>query len=72
MRFTRAEESFTGEIDEVVLLHLATHHPVDGGNARQELLSTLPRHKTYLASAHHAAGVLEGLTVMGMLPQSAV
>ncbi|MEC9470175.1 MAG: HAD-IIB family hydrolase [Pseudomonadota bacterium] len=42
------------------------------GNARQELLSTLPRHKTYLASAHHAAGVLEGLTVMGLLPQSAV
>lgn len=42
------------------------------GNARQELLLALPRHKTYLAAAHHAAGVLEGLTVLGLLPQSAV
>ncbi|EAV45992.1 HAD-superfamily hydrolase subfamily IIB [Stappia aggregata IAM 12614] len=42
------------------------------GNARQELLMSLPRDKTYLASAHHAAGVLEGLTVMGLLPQPAV
>ena len=38
------------------------------GNARRELLSSLPRHKTYLAKAHHAAGVEEGLTALGILP----
>ncbi|WP_208988411.1 HAD-IIB family hydrolase [Labrenzia sp. VG12] len=38
------------------------------GNARRELLSSLPKDKTYLAKAHHAAGVEEGLTALGILP----
>lgn len=42
------------------------------GNAREELLAALPRDKTYIASGHHAAGVLEGLTEMGLLPQRSV
>lgn len=38
------------------------------GNAREELLAVMPRHKTYLAKAHHAAGVEEGLVALGLLP----
>lgn len=38
------------------------------GNARRELLLGLPKDKTYLAKAHHAAGVEEGLTAFGILP----
>jgi len=37
------------------------------GNARRELLSSLPQDKTYLANACHAAGVLEGLNALGLL-----
>ncbi|MBI1173241.1 HAD hydrolase family protein [bacterium] len=38
------------------------------GNARPELLDTMPAAKTYRARAHHAAGVLEGLIALGILP----
>jgi sucrose-6F-phosphate phosphohydrolase len=38
------------------------------GNARQELIETLPPGKTHRAKAHHAAGVLEGLIALGILP----
>ncbi|MGV8989008.1 MAG: HAD-IIB family hydrolase [Cypionkella sp.] len=38
------------------------------GNARRELIETMPPAKTYHARAHHAAGVLEGLIALGILP----
>ncbi|PVB60807.1 HAD-IIB family hydrolase [Labrenzia sp. 011] len=41
------------------------------GNARRELLDTMPRDKTYRAAAPHAAGVLEGLIKLGLLRQAA-
>lgn len=37
------------------------------GNARNELLNSMPTRKTYLAKARHAAGVLEGLVALGVL-----
>lgn len=41
------------------------------GNAREELLAAMPQDKTYHASASHAAGVLEGLIKLGLLPEAA-
>lgn len=38
------------------------------GNARDELLARLPRETGYHARAHRAAGVLEGLQALGILP----
>ena len=37
------------------------------GNARDELLATAPKDKTYFARARHAAGVAEGLRALGVL-----
>lgn len=41
------------------------------GNARVELLETMPRSTTYHAVASHAAGVFEGLVANGVLPETA-
>ncbi|MDQ7260874.1 HAD hydrolase family protein [Paracoccus sp. PS-1] len=38
------------------------------GNARRELIEAMPRGKSYRARAPHAAGVLEGLVALGILP----
>lgn len=38
------------------------------GNARDELLAVMPRDTGYRARAFHAAGVLEGLRALGILP----
>ncbi|MCX8996162.1 HAD family hydrolase [Rhizobiaceae bacterium BDR2-2] len=38
------------------------------GNARRELIEAMPPGKTYRARAPHAAGVLEGLVALGILP----
>ncbi|MFC3567903.1 HAD family hydrolase [Paracoccus simplex] len=38
------------------------------GNARRELIEAMPRAKSYRARAPHAAGVLEGLVALGILP----
>ncbi len=40
------------------------------GNARRELVAAMPREKTYHAKALHAAGVLEGLIALGLLPDA--
>jgi sucrose-6F-phosphate phosphohydrolase len=38
------------------------------GNARAELIEAVSKEKTYCAKARHAAGVLEGLVDLGILP----
>jgi len=38
------------------------------GNARRELVEAMPKEKTYHARGYHAAGVLEGLIALGLLP----
>ncbi|MHA7773665.1 HAD-IIB family hydrolase [Roseibium sp. M-1] len=50
----------------------AAGHAIAVGNARRELVEAMPKEKSYHAAAHHAAGVLEGLTVLGLLPHTAV
>ncbi len=46
----------------------ASGHAIAVGNARAELLDALPPGKAYRARAAHAAGVLEGLIRLGVLP----
>lgn len=40
------------------------------GNARRELVKKMPLEKTYHANAAHAAGVMEGLIALGLLPNA--
>lgn len=61
-----------GDSGNDLALFEAAGRAIAVGNAREELLALMPRHKTYHAAAHHAAGVLEGLVALGMLPPAAV
>lgn len=56
-----------GDSGNDLALFEAAAHAIAVGNARPELLDKMPRDKTYRASAHHAAGVREGLTHLGIL-----
>ncbi len=58
-----------GDSGNDLALFEAAGRAIAVGNAREELLATMPRHKTYRAAAHHAAGVLEGLIEFGLLPE---
>jgi len=61
-----------GDSGNDLALFQAAGRAIAVGNARRELVEAMPKEKTYHAAAHHAAGVLEGLTVLGLLPQSAL
>lgn len=56
-----------GDSGNDLALFEAAGRAIAVGNAREELLSAMPRMKTYHAKAPHAAGVLEGLIEFGLL-----
>lgn len=60
-----------GDSGNDLALFEAAGRAIAVGNARRELLDALPREKTYCATAHHAAGVHEGLVALGLLPEDA-
>lgn len=53
--------------NDLAMFH-AADHAIAVGNARVELIDAAPKDKTYFAEAYHAAGVLEGLRALGVLP----
>jgi sucrose-6F-phosphate phosphohydrolase len=57
-----------GDSGNDLALFQAAGRAIAVGNARQELVEAMPKDKTYHAAAHHAAGVLEGLAALGLLP----
>lgn len=58
-----------GDSGNDLALFQAAGRAIAVGNARAELLASMPRAKTYHARGHHAAGVLEGLIEFGLLPE---
>ncbi|WP_428671003.1 HAD-IIB family hydrolase [Roseibium sp.] len=56
-----------GDSGNDLALFEAAGRAIAVGNARAELLRTMPGNKTYRATACHAAGVLEGLTAFGLV-----
>ncbi|GAB4516564.1 MAG: hypothetical protein Tsb0019_16050 [Roseibium sp.] len=59
-----------GDSGNDLALFEAAGRAIAVGNAREELLAAMPRWKTYHATGHHAAGVLEGLIELGLLARN--
>ncbi|MBN9669688.1 HAD-IIB family hydrolase [Roseibium aggregatum] len=59
-----------GDSGNDLALFEAAGRAIAVGNARRELIEAMPKDKTYRAKADHAAGVLEGLIALGLLPDT--
>lgn len=57
-----------GDSGNDLALFNAAGRAIAVGNARDELVSAMPKEKTYHATACHAAGVMEGLIAFGVIP----
>ncbi|TYC51968.1 HAD-IIB family hydrolase [Rhodobacterales bacterium] len=70
LKIPRERTVAAGDSGNDLALFQAAGRAIAVGNARPELLNTMPSDTSYHARANHAAGVLEGLIEYGLLPEA--